>query len=75
MKYMYKYQEWIGLEWQLLSLTSKFLVGYGLLMLITLILTYIWSLNDHRFIREVGIWVKPMKFIATTALIGLTSIV
>ena len=72
---MYKYQEWIGFEWQLLSLTSKFLVGYGMLMLITLILTYVWSLNDHRLIREVGIWVKPMKFIATTALIGLTSIV
>ena len=74
MKYMYKYQEWIGLEWQLLSLTSKFLVGYGLLMLITLILTYIWSLNDHRFIREVGIWVKPMKFMASTALFALTTV-
>jgi hypothetical protein len=74
MKYMYKYQEWIGLEWQLLSLTSKFLVGYGMLMLITLILTYAWSLNDHRFIREVGIWVKPMKFMASTALFALTTV-
>jgi hypothetical protein len=74
MKYMYKYQEWIGLEWQLLSLTSKFLVGYGMLMLITLILTYAWSLNDHRFIREVGIWVKPMKFMAGTALFALTTV-
>ena len=71
---MYKYQEWIGLEWQLLSLTSKFLVGYGMLMLITLILTYAWSLNDHRFIREVGIWVKPMKFMAGTALFALTTV-
>jgi len=71
---MYKYQEWIGLEWQLLSLTSKFLVGYGMLMLITLILTYAWSLNDHRFIREVGIWVKPMKFMASTALFALTTV-
>ena len=71
---MYKYQEWIGFEWQLLSLTSKFLVGYGLLMLITLVLTYVWSLNDHRFIREVGIWVKPMKFMASTALFALTTV-
>ena len=74
MKYIYKYQEWIGFEWQLLSLTSKFLVGYGMLMLITLILTYVWSLNDHRLIREVGIWVKPMKFMASTALFALTTV-
>ena len=74
MKYMYKYQEWIGLEWQWLSLTSKFLVGYGMLMLITLMITYVWSLNDHRFIREVGIWVKPMKFMASTALFALTTV-
>ena len=71
---MYKYQEWIGLEWQWLSLTSKFLVGYGMLMLITLMITYVWSLNDHRFIREVGIWVKPMKFMASTALFALTTV-
>jgi hypothetical protein len=71
---MYKYQEWIVFEWQLLSLTSKFLVGFALLMLITLTLTYIWSLNDHRLIRDVGVWVKPMKFMASTALFALTTV-
>jgi len=74
MNHWYKYQEWIGLEWQLLSLTSKFLVGYGLLMLIALILTYLVSLNDHRLIRDVGVWVKPMKFMAATALFALTTV-
>ena len=37
-------------------------------------ITYVWSLNDHRFIREVGIWVKPMKFMASTALFALTTV-
>ena len=74
MNHWYKYQEWIGLEWQLLSLTSKFLVGYGLLMLIALVLTYTWSLNDHRLIRDVGVWVKPMKFMAATAMFALTTV-
>jgi hypothetical protein len=74
MEYTYKYQEWIVFEWQLLSLTSKFLVGFALLMLITLTLTYIWSLNDHRLIRDVGVWVKPMKFMASTALFALTTV-
>jgi len=74
MNHWYKYQEWIGLEWQLLSLTSKFLVGYGLLMLIALILTYLVSLNDHRLIRDIGVWVKPMKFMAATALFALTTV-
>ena len=74
MKYMYKYHDWIDLQWQSLSWASKFLVVYALIMLATLLLTYAWSLNDHRFIREVGIWVKPMKFMASTALFALTTV-
>jgi hypothetical protein len=74
MNHWYKFQEWIDLEWQLLNWTSKFLVGYGMLMLIALLLTYLWSLNDHRLIREVGVWVKPMKFMAATALFALTTV-
>lgn len=74
MYYLYKYQHWIDLEWQSLSGPSKFLIGYGLLMLVVLLLTYAWSMNDQRFIREVGIWVKPMKFMAATALFALTTV-
>ena len=62
------------MQWQSLSWASKFLVVYALIMLATLLLTYAWSLNDHRFIREVGIWVKPMKFMASTALFALTTV-
>ena len=64
MKYLYKYQDWIALEWQSLSWSSKFLLAYAFIMIAALSFTYAWSLNDHRFIREVGIWVKPMKFMA-----------
>lgn len=74
MNHWLKYQEWMGLEWQLLSLTSKFLVGYGLLMLISLMLTYVWSFNDDRLIRDVGVWIKPMKFMAATSLFALTTV-
>ena len=74
MNYLYKYQHWIDLEWQSLSGPSKFLVGYGLLMFVALILTYIWSLSDQRVLREVGVWVKPMKFMASTAMFALTTV-
>jgi hypothetical protein len=62
------------LVWQSLSWTSKFLVSYGVLMLTALILTYLWSLNDHRLVRDVGVWVKPMKFMASTALFAITTV-
>ncbi len=74
MNLWYPYQEWIGIAWQSLSMTSKVLVGYGVLMLIALMLTYAWSLNDHRVIRGVGVWVKPMKFMAATAMFALTTV-
>ena len=74
MKYLPKYHDWIALKWQSLSWASKFLVAYALVMIATLLFTYAWSLNDHRFIREVGIWVKPMKFMASTALFALTTV-
>ena len=74
MNYLYKYHDWIDLQWQSLSWASKFLVVYALIMLACLLLTYAWSLNDYRLIREVGIWVKPMKFMASTALFALTTV-
>lgn len=62
------------MAWQSLSWTSKFLVGYGLLMLMALMFTCAWSLYDQRLFREVGIWVKPMKFMASTAMFALTTV-
>ena len=43
-------------------------------MVFALLITYAWSLNDHRLIREVGVWVKPMKFMSATALFALTTL-
>lgn len=60
--------------WQSLNWTSKVLVSYGALMLLALILTYMVSLNDDRLIRDVGIWVKPMKFMAATSMFALTTV-
>lgn len=74
MNNLYQIQHWTSLEWQSLSYPSKFLVCYGMLMFFALLFTYAWSLNDHRLIREVGIWVKPMKFMAATALFALTTV-
>jgi len=74
MNYFYDYRNFLYSEWQSISWAAKLLVNYSLIMLITLLFTYAWSLTDHRLIREVGIWVKPMKFMASTALFALTTV-
>ena len=61
-------------HWSALSLASKILVIYGGLMLIALGLTYLFSLADARTIRDVGVWVKPMKFMAASALFAWTTV-
>ena len=43
-------------------------------MLVALGLTYLLSLTDIRTIRDVGVWVKPMKFIAATVLFAWTTV-
>ena len=74
MNHGYPIQNGIALEWQSLSWASKFLGSYGLIMLVALVFCYAWSLSDHRLIREVGVWVKPMKFMLSTALFALTTV-
>ena len=63
-----------NLHWSALSLASKILVIYGGLMLLGLGLTYLGSLADTRTIRDVGVWVKPMKFMAASALFAWTTV-
>ena len=63
-----------SLHWSALSLASKILLIYGGLMLIALGLTYLGSLADARTIRDVGVWVKPMKFMAASALFAWTTV-
>jgi hypothetical protein len=60
------------LHWSTLSLASKILMIYGGLMLLALGLTYLGSLADARTIRDVGVWIKPMKFMAASALFAWT---
>jgi hypothetical protein len=56
------------------SFASKALLIYGSLMWLALGLTCLMSLSDARTLREVGIWVKPMKFMAATALFVWTTV-
>jgi hypothetical protein len=65
---------WPNIDLAALSLASQFLMLYGALMWLALGLTFILSLNDARTLREVGIWVKPMKFMAATALFAWTTV-
>ena len=61
-------------EWTGLSTAQKTLCLYGLLMAAVLLPTYALSWVDLRTLREVGIWAKPMKFMAGTALFALTTV-
>lgn len=65
---------WPKIDVAALSMASKFLMLYGALMGLACGITYIISLNDVRTLREVGIWVKPMKFMAATALFAWTTV-
>lgn len=67
-------QSWTPVHWSGWSPASKVLLVYGGLMALALSITYLVSLNDSRTIREVGIWAKPMKFMAATALFAWTTV-
>lgn len=58
----------------MLSTPSRVLVIYGGLMLLAFAMTFAVSLNDARTIRDVGIWIKPMKFMAATVIFAWTSV-
>jgi hypothetical protein len=66
---------WINLDATAMSPASQFLMLYGALMWLACGLTYFFSLSDLRTLREVGVWVKPMKFMAATALFAWTTVV
>ncbi|WP_146186241.1 hypothetical protein [Limnohabitans sp. WS1] len=63
-----------ALGWAGLSAAQKTLCVYGLLMAVLLLPTYALSWIDLRTLRDVGIWAKPMKFMAGTALFALTTV-
>jgi hypothetical protein len=65
---------WPDLDVTALPPVSQWMVVYGALMALACGLTFLISLNDARTLREVGIWVKPMKFMAATALFAWTTV-
>jgi hypothetical protein len=63
-----------GVSWSSLSRTSQVMVVYAAMMLLALIVTFVVSLSETQTVRGVGIWAKPMKFMAATALFALTTV-
>jgi hypothetical protein len=60
--------------WTTLSRASRILIAYGVVMALAASITFWISTTDDRTIRDVGIWVKPMKFMAATAVFSWTTI-
>ena len=65
---------WLRFDWSALSFASKIFIVYGALMWLACGLTYVLSLTDTRTLREVGVWIKPMKFMAATTLFVWTTV-
>lgn len=65
---------WVNGDGHHLSWSSKCLMVYGALMWLACAFTYLLSVNDARTLREVGVWIKPMKFMAATALFAWTTV-
>jgi len=65
---------WLHFDVTTLSSASQLLMLYGAVMWLACGICYVFSLNDLRTLREVGIWVKPMKFMAATALFAWTTV-
>jgi hypothetical protein len=63
----------VVLIWTALEQGSKVLIIYGAAMAVALFLTFYFSIDDARTLRDVGIWFKPMKFMAATALFAWTT--
>jgi hypothetical protein len=52
---------------------ERTMLRYSILMLTCLMITSLLWLFDERMVREVHVWAKPMKFMASTALLALTT--
>lgn len=65
---------WLRFDWSVLSFASKILIAYGAVMWLACGLTYVLSMTDARTLRDIGVWVKPMKFMAATALFAWTTV-
>lgn len=59
--------------WQTLVSRQPLLARYGLAMLLLMLPALLAFSLDERLIREVPVWIKPLKFMASTALFALTT--
>lgn len=59
--------------WQTLLSRQPLLARYGLAMLLLMLPTLLALSLDERLIREVPVWIKPLKFMASTALFAFTT--
>ena len=65
---------WTTSQWSVASAASQILVIYGSLMTLIFLITYAVSMGDKRTLRDVGVWAKPMKFMAATALFAWSTV-
>jgi hypothetical protein len=65
---------WIA-YWATASLATKALLIFAGLNLLAIVPAALWAQWDERTLREVGVWSKPIKFMAATALFALTTVV
>lgn len=59
--------------WQTLVSRQPLLARYGLAMLLLMLPALLAFSLDGRLIREVPVWIKPLKFMASTALFAFTT--
>ena len=59
--------------WQRLWQAEPRLTVFALLMLAALLLAWLGLALDDRLLRGVNVWVKPMKFMAASAVLALTT--
>lgn len=59
--------------WQNLVSRQPLLARYGLAMILLMLPTLLAISLDERLIHEVPIWIKPLKFMASTALFAFTT--
>lgn len=61
------------LLWQALVSRQPLLARYGLAMLALMLPTLLALSLDERLIRDVPVWIKPLKFMASTTLFAFTT--
>lgn len=65
---------WLSLGLGDLSVAQKVLLAFGALMVAVMLPVYLLAQFDARTLRDIGVWAKPLKFMAATALFAWTTV-